>query len=463
MQKEELLREVLKRKGTGPIGSKKVNLVQMKEVLTDLKDESINLNTRAVFWVACLVIAGTEEEQSMVAPYKNNPKEYLPDELQAISGAKRLEGNNQKFIDLIRRVIEMTDLDPEQLKQSLAYFWSDEIAPWIKGAFLQAMRLKGESITENFGFLQSMSEKVLTAEVDLPCLIDICDSYDGTNRSYHLAPFIAPTLAAMGVNCVIHGVHSIGPKYGITSHKLLLSADKSVNLSPQEAAGRITDRSIGWSYLDQSQSAPDIFALQKLRKDIQKRNFFNTFEKLLQPVRNKQGNVLFTGYVHTPYRERMVNLLCAQNRCHGLFAFHAIEGPTNCWIKKNTGVLGFRNETPNKRNQIPTSEILDKPDDEQEWLRSHGVKPLELELSPKEFGITSEVSEIDRKITIDQIRESALEAFEGKKGLVFDLLVFHAAAFYYMATGEGAPADIADLARKALNSGDALHHWNAYT
>ena len=101
----------------------------------------------------------------------------------------------------------------------------------MKAAFLQAERVKRESFEENFVFLHSLWSRGQRLEVDLPALVDLCDSYDGTNRSYHLTPFVAALLGASGVPTVLHGIESLGPKYGITTAQILHLAGKSTTLS----------------------------------------------------------------------------------------------------------------------------------------------------------------------------------------------------------------------------------------
>ena len=460
-QEENLLREAYQKKGIGPKGSRKVDPNLIARVLPVLSNSEVNLNTRAAFWVTCLLLECSEEEEKILDPYILNPEEHLPLELQAFSKPSLYEGELQRFLVLINQVIQAKDLTASEAQEAMDYFWSATIPQWPKGAFLQVMRIKRESLVENFTFFNSMYDQSKRHEVDLPCLFDLCDSYDGTNRSYHLAPFMAPILAAMGYPAVVHGVLSMGPKYGITNHQLLKLNEKPTLLSLEEATQRLLNPDIGWCYIDQAAHFPDLFALEGLRRDILKRPFLSTFEKLLQPIRNKKGNIVITGYVHAPYRERLVNLMYTQGRCEMFFALRSIEGSTNCRLHKDTGVLGYRV----KQGQPPTMDIHDipeRPDDEAQWLRDHGVIPIDTTLQPASFGIRPTQSELIRDITTERISDNALKALAGEQGLVFDLLTFHVGAFLALAGKVGSQREAAAQVREVLLSGKALQHWQAY-
>lgn len=462
IEDEKLLKEALQKKGIGPKGSKKIDPQLVAQVLPLLANEKLNLNTRAAFWAACLILDAAEEEKKVLSPYINNPEEYLPDELRAFLDPSIYSGTCEEFLSLLRQVIQKKDLTSEESERAMELFWSESVPEWAKGAFLQATRLKRETIVENFRFFQSLYERVDRQEVELPALFDLADSYDGSNRSYQLAPYIAATLAAAGYQTVIHGVRLAGPKYGITSHQLLEHSGKKTDLKPEEAVERLLDPSIGWTYIDQREFHPDLYRLKQLREDIIKRPFLTTFEKLLQPIRNKKGNILISGYVHSPYRERLVNLLRTQDRCEMYFVLHSIEGSTNCRVQRNTELLGYRKEKE-FINTVDIEKLPEVVDDEISWLREQEVSPVANALVPEEFGIRTDLREVVRGIQVEDIAKEAEKALQGEQGTVFDLLTFHAASFLYLAGKTDSPAESAALIRETILSGKALLHWKRYT
>jgi anthranilate phosphoribosyltransferase len=100
---------------------------------------------------------------------------------------------------------------------------------------------------------------------------------------------------------VIHGVETVGPKHGVTAHKVYKAAGIETLLDVQSVADKVA--AIGWGYADQSCYAPELFALQDLRDRIVKRTALTTLERLLIPIRGKQNTHLVLGYVHKAYPE----------------------------------------------------------------------------------------------------------------------------------------------------------------
>ena len=47
----------------------------------------------------------------------------------------------------------------------------------------------------------------------------LADPFDGYVRNVSMTPFIPAVLAACGLNSVMHGVETVGPKHGVTAHR----------------------------------------------------------------------------------------------------------------------------------------------------------------------------------------------------------------------------------------------------
>ncbi|MGK0290194.1 MAG: hypothetical protein ACI86H_001649, partial [bacterium] len=218
---EEALRQALKKKGVGSIGNKRVPIKLMEAALPTLTNPEVNLNTKAVFWTACLLLDSSSEDEKILLQQTLENKQLIPLELQSLLDPTLWNQKGQELLELVYKVIQKQNLTQEEVKSAADQFWKESTPNWLKGAFLQAMRLKRETLVENFTLFESMFQKVQRAKVDVPVLFDICDSYDGTNRSYHLAPYYAATLASLGYSAIIHGVESLAPKYGITNHQLM--------------------------------------------------------------------------------------------------------------------------------------------------------------------------------------------------------------------------------------------------
>ncbi len=458
-ESEALLREALRRKGIGPKGSKKLPPDMLREVLPLLAQPETNRTTAAAFWTACLLLDNSEEEEALLAPVRNAPEFHLLPELQALMFPEK-EAAHTGFLRLVHKLIQRHDLSTTEAESAMTFFWEPSVPEWIKGAFLQGARIKRETPTEDAVFLDSLWNKATHISVDMPYLIDLCDSYDGTNRSYHLTPFVAAVLAAMGIPTILHGVESVGPKYGITSSQLLHHAGKANTLPLAQATTNLLNPKIGWCYLDQSQVFPELFALRQLRHDMVKRPFLATFDKLLQPIHNRTGNIVITGYVHAHYREEVVRVLSWHHQNRMVFNLRTIEGSTNCWGKKSTPFVGYRNTATTPPLGMDRSERPAWETPLSDFLQQDGKALVEGELVPEHFGISGEDHQIDKGIQADHIAHAALSALQGETGLVQELLIYHAAAFAWLADIFPHESEAGRIARNVVESGKAWEHWN---
>ncbi|MBF0237558.1 MAG: hypothetical protein HQM12_07630 [SAR324 cluster bacterium] len=459
----QLLREALKNKGIGPTGSKHLKPELLEQVLPLLGLPETNVVTAATFWTACLMLDNNAEEEVLLRPLKAHPDQYLTRELQSLTKPDLVAPESRSFAELTNIVIQKQNLTFDQASSAVSYLWHPEIPVWLKASFLQAERLKRETLVENVAFLQQMWNQSRSVDVQLPVLIDLCDAYDGTKRSYHLTPFFAAVLAAMGIPCVVHGLESVAPKHGITTARILKHAGKNPFRDLASVQASICDSQTGWGYCDQSVFFPELHALLPMRHDMVKRPFLATFEKLLSPVRNQGGNIQITGYVHPHYRIEMVKALALHNRQRMFFNLRSIEGSTNCWIKKATPYVGYQLsdqvKIPHGLKGTPTPLMLDA-----DWttlLHSQQSQPLEGTLAPETFGVFREDQEVLKDITLEQTVDAGIAALKGESGLVRDLLIYHAAMYAWLGGCEDSPASATDHARTVLQSGKALDHWKA--
>ncbi|GHA05687.1 hypothetical protein GCM10008090_14130 [Arenicella chitinivorans] len=184
----------------------------------------------------------------------------------------------------------------QQVMRAILDGEADEVQAAV---FLIAMRMKRESLAEFSGILTALQSVVEVQTVAVPELICLADPFDGFVRTQSMTPFIAPVLAACGVPSMQHGVESVGPKYGVTAHKVYRAAGMSVLATASSAAEQVQNH--GWSYLDQSVYAPALHQLQSLRGRIVKRTALTTLERLLMPLRAERQTHLVLGYVHKAF------------------------------------------------------------------------------------------------------------------------------------------------------------------
>lgn len=193
------------------------------------------------------------------------------------------------------------DISLEEARMGMQAILENAVDPVQAGIFFIALRMKRETHDEFKGILDAIlgATQRVTAEVDE--VVDIADPYDGYNRCLPAAPFLGPLLAELGVPAVCHGLEAVGPKYGVTARHVMRAAGVNVDLSPRDAAARLADPALGWTYIDQANFCPTLHDLIPLRTKMIKRQAVTTVETQAQPIRGRKKTHLVTGYVHKPY------------------------------------------------------------------------------------------------------------------------------------------------------------------
>lgn len=190
------------------------------------------------------------------------------------------------------------DLSREHSYQVMRSALEGDVDEVQLAVLLIALRMKRESIDEFHGTLDALSEKVDTAQVAIDSVLTLAEPFDGYVRTASVTPFLPAVLAACGVNVVMHGVASVGPKHGVTANKVYAHAGMNVALSPHQAAECLSQHA--WCYVDQQQYSPSLYGLNQLRDRIVKRTALTTLERLAMPIKGR-SNRLALAYVHKAY------------------------------------------------------------------------------------------------------------------------------------------------------------------
>jgi anthranilate phosphoribosyltransferase len=354
MNKTETFINLLKKKGTGPTMSKSLTPEDFSILTPLFKDSEINITTRATLYTAILTLEKTEDEEKWITYIHKNP-DLLPEPLHYLV----FSCSETPFQALILRAIRHKNLTETQMQEAMKYFFDPGVPEHEKAAFLEALRLKRETIEENIICYNTLWERSFHHPTDKP-IIDLSVGYDGLNRTPVLWPYAAPILAALGFPTIIHGVHSVGPKYGYTPHKLLVEAGKNPHQSTEETVKDIENPDIGWGYVDQSISFPELYGMQPLRTHMVKRPLLATLEKLLFPIHSTTQNYIVTSYTHPPYKKTLQELLTTTQKTDHFMIVRGEEGSIQLPLDRRAPILTDFNPNPTEEEAFvrPPEEII---------------------------------------------------------------------------------------------------------
>lgn len=350
---------------------------------------------------------------------------------------------------IIQRIATGPDLskDISELEAELGMraILNDQIDPVQAGIFFIALRMKRESMDENKGVLNALRAATDSVTADVDELLDIADPYDGYNRTLPTSPFLAPLLAACGMPVVTHGLDKVGPKNGITHRHIWQALGVPVDLSSAEAARRLADPAIGWSYLDQAVFCKPLHDLLPLRGKMIKRQVLTTVEVMCKPVSGKSKTHFMTGYVHKPYPPIYAEL-ARHVGFDSAVLVRGTEGGVIPSLRQEGKYFAYHDKGAE-------AEVATNPKAlgiEQE-LRSVGF-PDDLPKAPQADEIEAGV---DLKAAAKVAAELGMAALRGEKGAPYDALVYSGAIALHHVGKAASMEAAAEQIRAVLDSGQA--------
>lgn len=181
----------------------------------------------------------------------------------------------------IAKVVEGHDLSRAQMYDVFLQLMSGETSDAQIGAFLVALRIKGESIGEITGAVEVMRELVSGVDVTGEYLVDIVGTGGDESNLFNVSTVSSFVVAAAGGRVAKHGNRSVSSKSGAAD--LLEEAGVNLNISADQVAACVDKVGIGFMFAPSHHSAMK-YAIGP-RKELGMRTIFN----ILGPMTNPAG------------------------------------------------------------------------------------------------------------------------------------------------------------------------------
>jgi anthranilate phosphoribosyltransferase len=192
----------------------------------------------------------------------------------------------------------------EEAREAMGALLAGEVTDAQAGAFLVAMRTKGEEPEELAGLAQALRDAALSRDAVRPGLVACAGSYDGVAESPQLSLAAAVVAAAAGASCVVHCGARLGPKYG-TSPADVLAALGGPARPDLDTSRRMLEAS-GVAVVHCGEAIPGWDRLARIRDEVGLRGPVHSAEKLVDHLGAERFVV---GYTHQPYGPRIIGAL----------------------------------------------------------------------------------------------------------------------------------------------------------
>jgi anthranilate phosphoribosyltransferase len=179
----------------------------------------------------------------------------------------------------LAKVSEGASLSESEAEAAFDVIMSGHATPAQMGAFVMALRVRGETVAELTGAARILRAKVLKVEAPEGA-IDTCGTGGDGAGTYNISTAVALTVAACGVPVAKHGNRAVSSKSGTAD----VLAELGVNLdaSPEVVAKALREANIGFLFAQKHHTAMKHVA--PVRAELAQRTIFNLIGPLSNPA-----------------------------------------------------------------------------------------------------------------------------------------------------------------------------------
>ncbi|HEX8931652.1 MAG TPA: anthranilate phosphoribosyltransferase [Patescibacteria group bacterium] len=317
---------------------------------------------------------------------------------------------------LLNRLINQKNLTPAETENFLFEVMKGEIASSQIAAILTALRIKGETPNEIFGFIQAMRKQMV--KVDISDAIDVCGTGGDSSNSFNISTAVAFVVAGAGVKVAKHGNRAASSKCG--SADVLEALGVNINISTIHAK-KILEK-VGMVFHFAPLFHPAIKQVTTVRNELKIRTMFNFFGPFINPAAVAKQLV---GVPNKEIAEKLILIGEKLNYKH-LLIVTSDDGMDEISLSAKTQVLELKN---NKIKRF----IID----------------------PQEYGFKKIVKKDIQEGSLVQNANFIREILNGIKGSRRDIVVLNSAVAFYAADKVMDIKEGIKLAEESIDNGNA--------
>ena len=317
---------------------------------------------------------------------------------------------------LIAKVANGESLSRDQSRQAFDILMSGEATPSQIGAFLMALRVRGETVDEIVGAVSSMRSRMLPVAAPDDAVDIVGTGGDGIG-TYNISTLASIIVAGTGLPVAKHGNRALSSKSGTAD--ALSALGVKLDIGPQLIARCINEAGLGFMFAQLHHSA--MRHVGPTRVELGTRTIFNLLGPLSNPAGAKRQLLgVFSPHWLVPLAEVLRDL-----------------GSESIWVVHGDGM-----------DEITTTGVTHVAALEDGKIRT-------FDLTPKDFGV--ETAAMDDLKGGDGIANAAAlrDVLGGRKNAYRDISLCNAAAALVVAGRAETLSDAMKIATDALDHGKA--------
>lgn len=326
--------------------------------------------------------------------------------------------------EAIGKLVEGQDLTYEEVMTVMDEIMSGETSPTLIGAYLVALRMKGETIDEISGSAMGMRNNGVKLEHDMDVLEIVGTGGDKAN-TFNISTTAAFVASAAGCKIAKHGNRGVSSKSGAAD--VLEALGAKITIEPKESQEML--EKIGMCFLFAQKYHTSMKYVGPVRGELGIRTVFN----ILGPLTNPAGATMDIIGV---YEETLVEPIA--------------QVLIKLGVKK--GMVVFGQDTMDEITPSAKTTVCE--------IRDGQTKLYEI--NPEDYGISickkSDLeggdATVNAKITKDIL--------SGEKGPKRDAVLMNAGACIYITRDDVTYKEAIQIAKETIDSGKALEQMNKF-
>ncbi|MCG7849436.1 MAG: anthranilate phosphoribosyltransferase [ANME-2 cluster archaeon] len=320
--------------------------------------------------------------------------------------------------EFIQKITSGHDLSSDEAESAIGSIFADATDAQI-GAFLIALKMKGESSQEIAGLARGMKKAANTINPKVSgTLVDTCGTGGDSSHTINVSTASAIVTSAAGVPVAKHGNYSITSKSG--SADVLKELGVSIDLPPEKVEQSIEQVGIGFMLAPVFH--PSMKRVGGPRKELGVRTVFNILGPLTNPA-NAKAQVI--GVFDESLCITMANVL-------------NLLGTKRAFVVHGSGLDEISN-----LGQTTVAEL-------------NGGNVESYSLTPEELGINRAAMPDIRGGTPQENAADIVKILKGEKGAKRDIVVMNSAAALVVGEKASDLKDGVELAQQTIDNGTAL-------
>lgn len=322
--------------------------------------------------------------------------------------------------EAIDKVVRRIDLDEEDMSQVFEEIMTGAATPIQIAAFITALRMKGETVSEIAAAAKVMRKKAASISLgEEEDIIDTCGTGGDVSNTFNVSTVAAFVVAGCGIKVAKHGNRSVSSRCG--SADVLEELGVKIDLPPESVKKCIEKIGIGFMF------APVFHGAMKFAAEPRKQVGIRTIFNILGPLSNPAGATHQLMGVYKPELTETMARVLLNLGATGAMVVHSQDGLDEISISAKTRITQLKNK------KISTYYV-----------------------QPKNFGLNRADVSLIKGGTIQENARIALDILNGKRGPQRDIVLMNAGAALMVMEEARDFKDGMRIAAEAIDSRRAL-------